>query len=42
LKWFSKEELESIEDLIDNVREGALKALYIFDEHIKLNEETEE
>jgi len=34
LRWFTKEELEEIEDLVENVKEGALKALAIFEKHI--------
>ena len=35
LKWFTKEELEQLEDLFENVKEGALKALSIFDKHME-------
>ncbi len=35
LKWFTKEELEQVEDLLENVKEGALKALAIFDKYME-------
>ncbi len=35
LRWFSKEELESIENLFENVKEAALKALHIFEKHLE-------
>jgi len=33
LRWFTKEELEKAEDLFDDVKEKAFKALEIFEKH---------
>lgn len=42
LKWFGQEEIEQMENLFENVKEGALKALEIFNIHINNSEEKSE
>ena len=36
LRWFTKDESEQIEDLFEDVKEGGLKALQIFDKYMEM------